>query len=125
AVRVLEEPRERLVAWKRAVAEELGAEHFDSGARGADADLAVRRGQRLEQPCRVGGAGGAGDAEEHVHSPGFSLLVRALGGLEEDRELAEARVAERRKGRHRRPRAHAGRALEVVDLELDAEIARA
>src|SRR5438046_921239 len=63
---VLEEPGERLVGWQGRVAEELRAEHLDPGARGADADLAARRGQRLEQPRRVGRAGRTCDPEEHV-----------------------------------------------------------
>ena len=82
------------------------------------------RGQPLEQPRRVRRARGARDPEEDVHSPGFSLLVRALGRFEEDGELVQARGSERFEGRHGRARVDAGRALQVVDLELDAEISR-
>src|SRR5581483_5186221 len=53
-----------------------------------------------------------------------SGLPLALGGLEEDRELVEVGLAERLELRHRRARVHARRAFEVVDLELDAEVAR-
>ena len=98
---MLEEPGERLVARKRRGAEELGREHLDPGARGTDADLAVRRRERLEQPGRVRGAGGAGDPEEDVHSWGFSLLAGPLGGLEERGELGQAWDAQRGEGWHR------------------------
>src|SRR5437879_598330 len=53
------------------------------------------------------------------------FLLLPLGGLEEDRELAQVRVAERCELWHRRARGHAGRTLEVPDLEVDPEVLRA
>src|SRR5689334_1469116 len=50
--------------------------------------------------------------------------LRALRRLEEDREIVQVLVAETREGRHRRARVHARRALEVPDLEVDAELLR-
>src|ERR671934_2392893 len=51
-------------------------------------------------------------------------LLLPLRRLEEDGELAEVRLAERCELRHRRARIDARRALEVVDLELDAQMLR-
>src|SRR5881275_1920882 len=47
------------------------------------------------------------------------VLLRALGGLEEVRELVQVVRAERREDRHRRPLVDAARAPEVRDLEGD------
>src|SRR3954454_5621904 len=55
----------------------------------------------------------------------WSLLVRALGGFEEQRELAQAVGTERGERRHRRALIDARRALQVVDLELDTQVSRA
>ena len=63
----LGEARERLVAREPRVAVQLGREHLDRGARDRDADLAVRGGERLQQPPRVRRARGAGDAEKDAH----------------------------------------------------------
>src|SRR5262245_7577729 len=52
-------------------------------------------------------------------------LLLALGGLEEDREVVEPCVAQRRELRHRRAGVDARRAREVANLEVDAEVARA
>src|SRR6478672_5535192 len=52
-------------------------------------------------------------------------LLGTLGGLEEDGELVQVVVAEIGERRHRRARVDATRALEVVDLELDALVLRA
>src|SRR5207248_1841581 len=49
----------------------------------------------------------------------------ALRGLEEGRQLFQARVAEQREGRHRRAGSHARRAFEMPNLKVDAEILRA
>src|SRR2546423_1546067 len=62
-------------------------------------------------------AGGAG-----ASAPDSTRLGTAFRGFEEYRELVQALVAERREGRHLRARIDAGRTLEVVDLELDAEV---
>src|SRR5437879_3282885 len=48
-----------------------------------------------------------------------SRLLRTLRGLEEVREVPQVHLAELVEMRHRRPRGDAGRALQVVDLELD------
>src|ERR1700737_4858380 len=48
-----------------------------------------------------------------------------LGCFEERRELLQRRRAERLERRHRRAGVDAGRALEVTDLEVDAEVLRA
>src|SRR5947199_3441532 len=52
-------------------------------------------------------------------------LLRALGRLEEGCELPEIVRAEVLEARHRRAGVDAGRALEVVDLELDPLLLRA
>src|SRR5690242_3537706 len=46
----------------------------------------------------------------------------ALGCLEEGRELPQRLRAERLERRHRGARVHAGRTLEVPDLEVDPEL---
>src|ERR1700681_5004957 len=48
-----------------------------------------------------------------------------LGCFEERRELLQRRRAERLERRHGRAGVHAGRALEVTDLEVDPEVLRA
>src|SRR5437868_4991067 len=50
--------------------------------------------------------------------------LRALRGLEKDREVVEGLGAERLEPRHRRARVDARRALQVADLEVDAEMLR-
>src|ERR671934_632555 len=52
-------------------------------------------------------------------------LLRALGGLEEGRDLPELAVGEGGERRHRRAGVDAARALEVRDLELDPLVLRA
>src|SRR5581483_9511922 len=52
-------------------------------------------------------------------------LLPALRRLEEGGELAQVVLAEGRERRHRRPRVDTARALEMVDLELDALVLRA
>src|SRR4051812_16487417 len=51
-------------------------------------------------------------------------LLRALGGLEENREPAQVVLAEVREGRHRRAVVDAAWALEMRDLERDALVLR-
>ena len=126
------QPGERLVAREARVAVELGREHLDRGARDGDADLAVRRGERVQQPARVRRARSARDAEEDAHDAqstraraSAQALLRALGGFEERRELFQAGVAEPGERRHRRARVDARRAFEVRDLERDALVLRA
>src|SRR5439155_171086 len=53
------------------------------------------------------------------------FLLLALRGLEEGRQLPEPPVPERGEFRHRRARHDARRALQVVDLERDAEVSGA
>src|SRR5205807_10429712 len=57
----------RPVARQSRIAVELGREHFDAGARGANAELDVRAAQRLEQPRGIRRARGAGYAEKDAH----------------------------------------------------------
>src|ERR671931_500711 len=54
-----------------------------------------------------------------------AALLRALGTLEERRELLETCVTKSAERRHRRARVHARRALQVRDLEGDALVLRA
>src|SRR5687767_484594 len=59
-----------LVPAERDVAVELGRADLNAGVRDAYAYLGAAGGERLEKPCRIGRARGAGDAEEDVHGPG-------------------------------------------------------
>src|SRR6185437_13260422 len=54
-----------------------------------------------------------------------SVFDVALGGFEEDRELAQVVLSEPRERRHRAARVHARGTLQVRDLEGDAEVLRA
>jgi hypothetical protein len=55
----------------------------------------------------------------------LSLLADAFRRFKEHRELVQPSLAEGSELRHRRAAVDAGRALQVVDLELDAEVVRA
>src|SRR4051794_896109 len=52
------------------------------------------------------------------------LLLRSLGSFQEDRQILEAFLPERREFRHRRARIHARRTFEMADLVVDAEVPR-
>ena len=116
--------------------------------RRADADLAVGLGQRLEQPRRVRRAGRAGYAEEDAHRDhstvpssllasrcsSYAATLAKLRGIDSratsrpSTPRGRSRAAEPSPSgerRHRRARVHARRALQVVDLELDALALRA
>ncbi len=65
---------------ERAVAVELVGDDLARRGRGAHADLGARVAQAVEDPCRIGRAGRARDAEEEAHaagSPGRRLSARA------------------------------------------------
>ena len=49
------------------VAIELGRQYLVARPRDAEADFAVRGRERLNEPCRIRGARGAGYAEENAH----------------------------------------------------------
>jgi len=55
----------------------------------------------------------------------LSLLADAFRRFKEHSELVQPSLAEGSELRHRRGGVDAGRALQVVDLELDAEVVRA
>src|SRR3954465_2723572 len=97
---------------------------------GATTSSPAREAQRpISQPAAASdssnrAAYGAPEAPVIPRKTRTTALLRTLGRLEEDRELVQVLVAERREGRHRRPGIDAARALEVVDLELDALVLR-
>src|SRR5215217_7353785 len=68
---------------------------------------------------------GAPDAPVIPRNTRTAALLRTLGGLEEDGELVQVVLPERGERGHRRAGIDAARALEVVDLELDALVLRA
>ena len=76
----LDQPRERLVRRQLGVPVQLGCQHLDARARGAERNLTVGAGEGLEQPSRVWGPRGPGYADENAHGCAVSLL-RALGRL--------------------------------------------
>src|SRR5205085_1743431 len=79
AVAVLHEPGEGLVAREPRVAVQLGREDLDAGGRGAEADVAVGRGQRAEDPRGIRRARRAGYAEEDAHTVLTSAPWRPRG----------------------------------------------
>src|SRR5689334_13470367 len=60
----LGQPRQRLVRGEAGVAVQLGGEHLDARARGAETDLAAGSGEPFEQPGRVRRSRGSRDAQE-------------------------------------------------------------
>src|SRR5919108_1852420 len=69
ATSALEEPCQRLVTRESRIAVQLGREHLDAGARGADAELDVYPRKHFDETGRVGRARGARYAEEDAHRP--------------------------------------------------------
>ena len=76
-----DEALEHLLARQGRIPVELGCEHLDARARGAQPDLAVDRGERAQEPFRVGSAGRAGHAEEDPHSPKATSWCPRGGGV--------------------------------------------
>src|SRR6185437_593701 len=73
ALRIADQPLRDFVLRQRDVAVELGREHLVTRARDAEADLAVRGGERLHEACRIRGARSARYAEEDAQGPILAL----------------------------------------------------
>src|SRR5215204_5475077 len=90
----LGQPRQRLVRREPRVAVELGCQHLDSRARGAEPDLAAGSGQRLEQASGVRRSRGSRYPQEDAHgSHRYFGPFEASRKMESLRRLSSPRAA--------------------------------